>query len=247
MLPQALLSALSMPYSPSMETDQLPTAGKELKTLKREYPGLAEFVKGASVVDFGCGRGYQAIALAREFGCRVIGLDTNRETLAKARMQPGAELVEFVDHIQPGELFDVVISQNAMEHFSDPAHILQVMKSLIKPNGQILITFGPPWFAPFGHHMHFFCKIPWLQFWFRESAVMAVRSRYIKDGAKRYEDVTSGLNKMSLRKFERLVRESGLRIAMRRYTAVKQLNVLTRIPILRELFTNHVTVVLAQS
>ena len=52
------------------------------------------------------------------------------------------------------------------------------------------------------------------------------------------------MNKMSLRKFERLTDRPDMRIVSRRYTAVKGLNVLTRIPVVRELLTNRVTVVI---
>ncbi len=52
--------------------------------------------------------------------------------------------------------FDVVISQNSMEHFGNPEDIIEKMFSLTRPNGRTLITFGPPWFAPYGSHMHFF-------------------------------------------------------------------------------------------
>jgi len=99
---------------------------------------------------------------------------------------------------------------------------------------------------PYGSHMHFFCKIPWLNLLFPEAAVMSVRSRYKHDGAHHYEEVESGLNKMSLAKFERLVRTSGLKIVRRHYTAAKRLNFLTRLPMVRELLTVHVTVILAK-
>lgn len=89
--------------------------------------------------------------------------------------------------------------------------------------------------------MNFFCPIPWLQLLFPEKTVMAVRARYRKDGARRYEEVESGLNRMSLRKFERLVGASGLKAERIDYVGVKQMHVLTRIPIVRELSTVVVT------
>lgn len=44
---------------------------------------------------------------------------------------------------------------------------------------------------------------------------MAVWSRSRSDGAERYEDVESGLNRMSLRKFDRLLKSSGLSVVRR--------------------------------
>ena len=106
------------------------------------------------------------------------------------------------------------------------------------------MMFGPPWWAPYGAHMRFFCPIPWVQLWFSERTIMAVRSRYRRDGAKRYEDVESGINKMSLAKFERIIRQSGLSVLQRRYFGVKKIEVLTKIPLMRELTTNVVAAIL---
>jgi SAM-dependent methyltransferase len=225
--------------------------GKELALLRREYPGLAALVRGKRVVDFGCGNGDQAIALAREEGCEVLGIDSNPVTLElareKAASQALANPVRFAGQVTP-ELagkFDVVISQNAMEHFPDPDHIVQLMKQLIHDDGVLLITFGPPWYAPYGSHMQYFCKVPWLNLLCSERTVMRVRSRYRSDGATRYVDVESGLNQMSLAKFERVVARAGLEVRHWHLTCVKGLNVLAAVPVLRELFVNHVSCVLA--
>lgn len=103
-----------------------------------------------------------------------------------------------------------------------------------------MITFGCPWFSPYGSHMHFFCKLPWVNLIFPERTVMRVRSLYRNDGAMRYEDVESGLNKMSVAKFERIIANAGMRVLFRRYTGVKGYDFLTRLPVLRELFVNRI-------
>ena len=108
-----------------------------------------------------------------------------------------------------------------MEHFPDPAAVLHQMKRLIHDNGKILITFGPPWYAPYCAHMHFFCKVPWINIWFSERTIMRVRSLYRDDGAERFVDVEKGLNKMSLKKFENVISENGLNIESINYKAVK--------------------------
>jgi SAM-dependent methyltransferase len=104
----------------------------------------------------------------------------------------------------------IVISQNSMEHFEDPVKILDEMKSALNQDGKILITFAPPWFAPYGSHMHFFCKVPWINILFSERTVMKVRSNFRSDGATKYEEVESGLNKMTVTKFERIVANAKL-------------------------------------
>jgi SAM-dependent methyltransferase len=234
----------------SLET-QHEAPGNECALLRREFVDFSTLVRGKRVADFGCGTGLQCIALARDEGSSVCGIDTNEATLRIARANAvaaglGETQVQFVERITP-ELrgsFDIVISQNAMEHFPEPEAIVREMSTLLRPGGKILLTFGPPWYAPYGSHMQFFCRVPWLNLWFSERTVMRVRALYRNDGATRYESVESGLNRMSIRKFERIMAQSGLRVARARYTCVRQFNALARIPVLRELVINHVTAVL---
>jgi SAM-dependent methyltransferase len=214
-----------------------------LQNLRCEFPHLGKLVRNRDVLDYGCGFGDQAAAMAREFGARVTGLDTHAGILAAARECYG-HLARFTNGLD-GETYDVVVSQDAMEHFDEPRVALSAMARALRPEGLILLTFGPPWWAPYGAHMRFFCPIPWLQLCFSEKTVMAVRTRYRHDGAKRYQEVEGGLNKLSLRRFERIVHGSGLRLIECRYVAAKKIQSLTRVPVVRELATVLVTAVLA--
>lgn len=214
-----------------------------LSTLLSSYPDLPNLVRGKRVLDFGCGRGDQAAAIAHRFSATATGLDTNQRSLAGAAAKYGAA-VEFIDAIPTGRTWDIVISLNAMEHYNDPISALESMREAVTVGGLILISFGPPWWAPYGSHMQFFCRIPWLQLWFSERTIMAVRSEYRSDGAQRFEDVESGLNRMSLAKFERIISESRLSLIRLNYTGVKGMHWIARIPVIRELGTVHVTSVL---
>ncbi len=248
---------LLLSRSPTTEADaaeikEKPASTDALGILERVYPDFSSRVRHKRVVDFGCGVGNQAIALVQKFDCFVLGIDTNKTTLQRAVANAEAsgldstqvEFVEIANDTHRGQ-FDVVISQNSFEHFPDPGFILGEMKSLLKPDGIILLTFGPPWYAPYGSHMQFFCKVPWLNLLFSEETVMSVRARFRSDGAKRYEEVESGLNRMSVGKFERLIGDCGLRVVEKKYECVKGMNFLSSIPVLRELFVNHISVVLA--
>ena len=138
-----------------------------------------------------------------------------------------------------------MISQNSFEHFNDPVEILNEMKSLINDTGKIIITFGPPWYAPYGSHMHFFCKIPWVHVLFSEKAVMTVRKHFRDDHMMTYVD--AGMNKMTISKFEHLIESIDLKIVFKRYKCIKGLDLLSKIPYLREFFINHVSVLLEKS
>jgi SAM-dependent methyltransferase len=214
------------------------------------YPELETRITNARVLDFGCGLGYQAVALAELGALSVLGVDMNPEWLSRARRlateRGVADRVRFVESLGPKEMqkFDVVISQNSMEHFPDPERALSEMIDALAPNGEIILTFEPPWYAPYGAHMHYFTKIPWVHLLFPERTIMAVRARYKNDGARRYEDVEGGLNRMSVHKFDRLLRSSGLSVVRRTNVPVKGQLLLSRIPGVRELFTNRLTAVL---
>lgn len=246
---QSFCVPIGTPTPPAHKT--IRTLDGALDLLKRVYPDLAQLVGGKRVLDFGCGAGLQSIALAKTFDCHVTGLDTNEDTLALARRNAqehgvGDDQVAFASSLDVAQdhPFDVVIAKDSFEHFDDPRGALAAMAGAIHEHGIVLITFGPPWLAPYGSHMHFFCKLPWVNVFFSERTVMRVRAHYRDDGAERYQDVESGLNKMTIRRFESLIRECHLRTAQRRYDCVREANFLGKLPLLREFFINHVTVVL---
>jgi SAM-dependent methyltransferase len=245
-----LLSLSHEPTEAARNEGSLETA---LSLLTSAFPGFERDIVGKDILDFGCGAGLQSAAMALGGANHVLGLDTNPRTLDQAReladklsIQSRIEFAERLDARHRGA-FDIVISQNSMEHFPDPAAVLEEMRSALKPGGKILVTFGPPWFSPYGSHMSFFTPVPWVSLLFPESAVMCVRSRFISDGAMRYEDVEGGLNRMTVRGFERLVEQCGLDAVHRRYQCIKRLDCLSKLPLARELFVNHVSCVLTLS
>ncbi len=210
-------------------------------------PEFLDEIRSATVLDFGCGPGWQAVAMARGGAARVIGVDINPNWVNQARALAAshgvADRVEFVlgsSALDDG-CADVVLSSNSFEHFGDPDAMLREMARLVRPGGAVWITFAEPWYSPYGSHMSFFTRVPWVNVLFSERTVMRVRSRYRSDGAVRYEQVESGLNRMTLRRFERIIAASGLRVEMRRYRAAKNLPVVAGLPGVRELFVSAVS------
>jgi SAM-dependent methyltransferase len=227
------------------------TVDNALEKLCVSFPDFMEMIRGKDILDYGCGEGYQSVAMAKSGARHVLGVEINsayRERASRLAAANGVQdRAQFAESCGDNtrEKFDVVISHNSMEHFCDPEKSLGEMKAALKRDGRLLITFGCPWLSPYGSHMHFFCKVPWLNILFRERTVMNVRERFIVDGARHYEEVQGGLNRMTVAKFERLVTRIGLRIASKRYWCVKGLNFLGPIPVIRELFVNDISVVLA--
>lgn len=225
-----------------MITKNAHTVSTALETLLRVFPGFISNISGKTICDFGCGAGLQTLAMST-YGKLVVGYDTNLKNIAISEPPPNVFFTSKVDGL---DSFDVVISQNSMEHYGEPEAILYLMESMLKPKGRVYITFGPPWFAPYGAHMFHFTRMPWVHLLLPEFVMMKWRGRYRKDGAKRYEDVENGLNKMSFARFNRLIKKAGLKVEYTKIEAVKGLDFLTRIPLVRELFINQISVILTR-
>lgn len=223
-------------------------AENRLEQLVKAFPDFMEQICGKEILDFGCGSGYQSFAMADAGARRVTGIDIDLSSIQWPEQGYDRSKVVFkcgVTEEDKGR-YDIVISQNSMEHFSDPEEILKIMLAALKPEGKLLITFGPPWYAPYGSHMKFFTGLPWVNILFREETVMNVRKHFRRDGATRYVDVDSGLNKMTVGKFERLLQNTSLRVDYRSYECVKGLDFLGSIPYVRELVVNQISVIVTR-
>ena len=224
--------------------------GTALENLCSAFPDFLARITDREVLDFGCGLGYQVVEMALRGASHVVGIDSSPAVRVKASALAAlhglSERVEFAPRVDSRlqKRFDVVVSQNSMEHFPNPLAAVQEMTCALRPGGVILMTFGPPWFAPYGSHMHFFTKIPWVNLLFPEQTVMSVRARFRSDGASHYEEVEHGLNRMTVAKFERIVATTELRVEDRRYRCVKGLDRLAHFPIVRELFVNNISCML---
>jgi SAM-dependent methyltransferase len=219
-----------------------------LDTLRAVFPHIDGAIAGSRVIDFGCGRGYQSVGYALAGAESVVGVEINAElarlSAARALEYGLADRVQIVRELTDAIKGDAIISLNSFEHFVEPEAILTQLRESLAPGGKIYINFGPPWYAPRGAHMGFFCKVPWIQLLFSERTILEARSFYRFDGAQTYRE--AGLAQMSIAKFERVVRECGLRVTSRRYDCVKRLNYLRGVPGVRELAINRVSCILSE-
>ena len=124
------------------------------------------------VIDFGCGEGDDAIALAKNQALRVIGIDIRESVLERARMkarQKGVEKIcQFCTNTR--EQADAIVSIDSFEHFADPAAVLLKMAQLLKSRGARYASFGPTWYHPLRGHL--FSVFPWAHLIFSEKALI---------------------------------------------------------------------------
>lgn len=223
----------------------------EHSRFRQYFQGSLERELGNRVVlDFGCGRGADAVVAALAGAAHVYGVDINEPHLEIARRMARergvADRCTFINAADVAAYralagtIDVVISVDAFEHFGDPAAILAEIRRLLTPTGTLLLSFGPPWKHPYGAHMNHFNRMPWIHFLFTEKTILAVRKTYLDDGARRFEDVTGGLNRMTVDRFERVVREGGFVFDDFEAVPIKGLRALAKNRLTREYFTSIV-------
>ena len=88
--------------------------------------------------------------------------------------------------------------------------------------------------------MWYFCRVPWVHFLFREETIMKVRAQYRSDGARRFEEVAGGLNRMTVARAEELLRHSGFHLESLEAIPIRGWTWLVRNRKLREFFTSVV-------
>lgn len=204
-------------------------------------------IRDKVVIDFGCGHGHEVVELAQHGAKQVIGIDTLDKSLRLAQENANkagvAHLCQFSgagsgeQSQQTTPLADVILSLDAFEHYNDPGHILHQMRKLLKPDGKILICFGPPWLHPYGGHL--FSIFPWSHILFTENAQIRWRSDFKSDGAKHFHEVDGGLNQMTIRQFRKLVEKSDFTLEHFEAVPIRKLRWLSN-PLTREFTTSVV-------
>jgi SAM-dependent methyltransferase len=169
---------------------------------------IVDRLRDRVVLDFGCGDGNEAVEIAAEGARHVMGVDLRSSALERAARLAASRGVSdrCTFATAPHQPVDVIVSLDSFEHFADPAAILQTMYDMLRPGGQVFISFGPTWYHPYGGHL--FSVFPWAHLLFSERALLRWRSDIRSDGATRFAEVEGGLNQMTIRRFERLVRDS---------------------------------------
>lgn len=222
---------------------------------RKTVPDLLEHVRGKKVLDFGCGPGWQAVALSKLGAGEVWGVDILEEYLAEGRelARHHQQDVRFVREIPDSVkgTFDVVLSFCAFEHYADPGGMIQLMRSMTKKHGRVIITFAEPWYSHSGSHIAVFSAlpvmnvpIPWLNLLFSDRALLTLRSRFRPERPTRLEDIPGGLNRMTIARFERLIRDSGMAVERLQIHATLGLPLVTRVPVFRELLSSAATCIL---
>ncbi len=197
-----------------------------------------EQIRGRTVIDFGCGHGEQTVEMAERGAAHVTGIDIRAAFLEEGRAR--AEAAGVADRCTfattPDRTADIVVSLDSFEHFDDPAAILRVMDSYLAPEGSVIAVFGPTWYHPYGGHL--FSVFPWAHLVFTERALLDWRKTFRPRQTAR-TIAECGLNKITIGRFEQLVKESPFEFAEFEARPIRALRRLCT-PLTREFCTSVV-------
>jgi len=96
------------------------------------------------LIDFGCATGYLA-QLLKSKGCQVTGVEVNSKAAEIAEQYCEQVIVADLDFVSlaeilPGQVFDVAVFGDILEHLRDPWKLLEETRQLLKPEGYVVAS-----------------------------------------------------------------------------------------------------------
>ncbi|MFQ5512247.1 MAG: class I SAM-dependent methyltransferase [Candidatus Krumholzibacteriia bacterium] len=186
---------------------------------------------GIHLLEVGCGDGGCGAAFFHA-GARVVMMDIEERLVATAERfnrRDGVTAKTFVGDIldDTGKVyregaFDLVMFRDVMEHLAEPVRVLDIVREHLTPSGRVFVVF-PPYYSPYGAHQQLlprttlvripYNKLPYLQLlpdpWF-----LPVTKG--DSGAHREVKRLRSI-RLTIRGFEKHVREAGFRVTRKRF------------------------------
>ena len=112
----------------------------------KELIELCHVDKNSYVLEVGCGVGLTACYVAREYGCKVIGIDISEEMIMRARERAKRKSVE--DKVEfivadaqelpfEADSFDAVICESVIVFIENKQKAINEFKRVVKPGGYV--------------------------------------------------------------------------------------------------------------
>lgn len=143
------------------------------------YNYSLKYASDKNVLDYGCGSGYGSHILS-DAGYKVTGVDIDEEILIYARKTYRSENLIF-KHISElsNEKFDIITAFQVIEHVKNPRYLLSKLRSLLKPEGLILLSTPDK-----KNRLFTFIQRPWNIYHYKEfssSAFKHLLQKYFKN------------------------------------------------------------------
>jgi len=109
-------------------------------------PARLDSLKGLRILDIGCGGGILCEPLAR-LGAEMVGIDPVADSIAAAQHHAGEAglAIDYrcstaEDLAETGEVFDVVLAMEVVEHVADFNLFIEEAAALVKPGGLMFVA-----------------------------------------------------------------------------------------------------------
>jgi len=248
----------------------------EFDQAERSYSAFQPYInlKGKNVLDVGCGLGGKELFYLLKGARSMTGLDISQTNVQVARscfaerepesgQPPGLVVADAAAMPFADGSFDLAISTYTFEHLANPAGVLGEIHRVVKPGGEVFISF-PPYFSPWGAHLTDWIHFPWCQVLFSEKALLNVaraveETQHIHSSLPDFARIDlvgavelPHVNKLTVGGFERLLEANSLQVLSKTHRPVRAerarilrpvLSLATKIPLLRETFTSSVVLI----
>jgi SAM-dependent methyltransferase len=248
-----------------MPTDNFCVDDRFGRFWERFHPNVPTF-DGKTVLEIGCGAGHRSFEAAAHGASRVVGLDPYEPSISKARahlltvpMADRERVTFFLGTLQmlPPEKFDLIISEDTLEHVLDVPELLAEIRNRLNPGGQFYLGFGPLYHAFDGDHGWMRAVLPgrrmfpwpWGHLLLERYAFRKLSKIHGKRVTNTRDWPYLTLNQHALSEYQEMFRQSGLRIVSCRVNYATSLkgrlfNSLRHLPGLSRYFTNNIYMIL---
>lgn len=143
------------------------------------YEYAENFVKGKTVLDFGCGSGYGTEMLSKN-AAKVTGADISKEAVDYAKKTFVSHNLDFKTIYElKDEKFDIITSFQVIEHVPNDIEYIKTLKKFLNPGGHLLISTPDKKHRLFNH-----IQKPWNIFHLKEYTSESLENLLIKQFAK---------------------------------------------------------------
>ena len=222
--------------------------------------GMLREVTGLDVLEIGSGHGGISCFMAAVGARSVVGIDLNTKHLEFARRFVEAFSARFsADFVLPVTFqemsadrmgfpdaqFDLVLADNAFEHFTDPEAVMKESYRVLRPGGGLLVPVFSSIWSKYGLHLKHGLKLPWANRFFSERTILRAMQRLAAEDPKLFElypgqagdpqrvrDVRlyKDLNDITYRGFKGMAQRVGFRLEFFSPYGTRLGKVLARVP-----------------
>lgn len=223
--------------------DTVPFLGDVEKYLSRESTALV----------VGCDDNGVEVAWIGNRCKSTMGISIDEEQVRKSKkLLQDHSRVDFVvvpDASLPfrDESFDVIFMHNVCEHIINLESCFREYWRVLKKNGVLINKFSPLFYSPFGAHLSYALRIPWGHLLFGLRTIVEVRNLFYSGTSQADSWEGFSLNRITEGGYVRLVRRIGFKqLSLSSHTA-RNLPIVGRLPLLKNLFVTSVESVLVKS